>query len=80
MYLLTNPMMLVLLITIGSGLYAVHALGMTPVVLPVFMAAYNQAHTTASNAIAGFLNHQQQQHTVARAEAASVARAKPKKE
>jgi hypothetical protein len=43
MYLLSNPMMLVLLITLATAGYAVHAMGMTPVVLPIVNAAYTQA-------------------------------------
>ncbi len=55
MYLLSNPMMLILLITLLSLGYAVHALGMTPVILPVVMAAYNQAHGMASAALSNFV-------------------------
>ncbi len=79
MYLLSNPMMLVLLITMASAVYAVHMLGMTPVVLPVVTAAYNQAHTMAANAVAGLLNPPPPRPQSG-APAAQAARAKPKKE
>ncbi len=79
MYLLSNPMMLVLLITMASAVYAVHMLGMTPVVLPVVTAAYNQAHTMAANAVAGLLNPPPPRPQPG-ASAAPAARAKPKKE
>ena len=79
MYLLSNPMMLVLLITMASAVYAIHALGMTPVVLPVVTAAYNQAHTMAANALAGLLNAPPRGAPAA-VPVATAARAKPKKE
>lgn len=53
MYLLSNPLMLIFLITLGSAGYAVHMLGLTPVLLPIVTAAYNQAVSMAVNVING---------------------------
>merc|ERR1711916_184535 len=63
MYLLSNPMMLILLITLATAGYATHAMGMTPVVLPILNAAYAQAMTMVNEMISKATNAQQPQQS-----------------
>jgi hypothetical protein len=58
MYIISNPFALILLITVASAAYAIHVMGMAPVIFPVVVAAYNQIQTMVSAAIAQYVNPQ----------------------
>ncbi len=52
-YVLSNPLLLMLVVTLGSGLYAVYILGLLPFIMPVANAAWNQVMMMLNGAVAG---------------------------
>jgi protein SEY1 len=77
MYIISNPLALILLVTVASAAYAIHAMGLAPVILPVVMAAYNQIHTMVANVVNQYVNPQPQGGAaVAQAEAGRKIRTK----
>ncbi len=51
MYVLSNPLLLLLLVTLGSLYYLVDKMGMTPSLLSLGNLLYDQAAAVAANAI-----------------------------